>query len=135
MILFFFMSRERNDTCFDKILFRKRELNLLFIFVSKCNCWKIHEQVLQQPEARSLGGRIIGGITQRLAARLLQQVLRVPAAGSAPSLWQLQLFLGKLEDVPCKFVVNNDLKEKRYCILLSRHFHRLLKWKKERLGI
>ncbi|XP_050379054.1 protein ACTIVITY OF BC1 COMPLEX KINASE 3, chloroplastic [Argentina anserina] len=35
-------------------------------------------QVLQQPEARSLGGQVIGGITQRLAARLLQQVLRVP---------------------------------------------------------
>ncbi|PIA44116.1 hypothetical protein AQUCO_01700021v1 [Aquilegia coerulea] len=35
-------------------------------------------QVLQEPEARSLGGRVIGGITQRLAARLLQQVLRVP---------------------------------------------------------
>ncbi|KAF3446971.1 hypothetical protein FNV43_RR12151 [Rhamnella rubrinervis] len=36
-------------------------------------------QVLQQPEARSLGRRVIGGITQRLAARLLQQVLRTPA--------------------------------------------------------
>ncbi|XP_044462504.1 protein ACTIVITY OF BC1 COMPLEX KINASE 3, chloroplastic [Mangifera indica] len=36
-------------------------------------------QVLQQPEARSLGSRVIGGITQRLAARLLQQVLRTPA--------------------------------------------------------
>ncbi|XP_027091042.1 protein ACTIVITY OF BC1 COMPLEX KINASE 3, chloroplastic [Coffea eugenioides] len=35
-------------------------------------------QVLQQPEARSLGGRVFGGITQRLAARLLQQVLRSP---------------------------------------------------------
>ncbi|KAJ6953179.1 protein ACTIVITY OF BC1MPLEX KINASE 3 [Populus alba x Populus x berolinensis] len=35
-------------------------------------------QVLQQPEARSLGERVIGGITQRLAARLLQQVLRAP---------------------------------------------------------
>lgn len=35
-------------------------------------------QVLQQPEARSLGGRVVGGITQRLAARLLQQVLRMP---------------------------------------------------------
>ncbi|XP_037495236.1 protein ACTIVITY OF BC1 COMPLEX KINASE 3, chloroplastic isoform X2 [Jatropha curcas] len=35
-------------------------------------------QVLQQPEARSIGGRVIGGITQRLAARLLQQVLRPP---------------------------------------------------------
>lgn len=36
-------------------------------------------QVLQEPEARSLGGRVAGGITQRLAARLLQQVLRSPA--------------------------------------------------------
>ncbi|WCJ41901.1 Protein kinase superfamily protein [Euphorbia peplus] len=36
-------------------------------------------QVLQQPEARSLGGRVIGGISQRLAARLLQQVLRSPS--------------------------------------------------------
>ncbi|XVF00271.1 hypothetical protein REPUB_Repub03eG0270800 [Reevesia pubescens] len=36
-------------------------------------------QVLQQPEARSLGGRVVGGITQRLAARLLQQVLRTPS--------------------------------------------------------
>ncbi|XP_038705308.1 protein ACTIVITY OF BC1 COMPLEX KINASE 3, chloroplastic isoform X2 [Tripterygium wilfordii] len=42
-------------------------------------------QVLQQPEARSLGGRVIGGITQRLAARLLQQVLRTPATGSTAS--------------------------------------------------
>ena len=38
----------------------------------------MHDQVLQEPEARILGGRVIGGITQRLAARLLQQVLRVP---------------------------------------------------------
>ncbi|KAH1038078.1 hypothetical protein J1N35_039821 [Gossypium stocksii] len=37
-------------------------------------------QILQQPEARSLGGRLVGGITQRLAARLLQQVLRMPMA-------------------------------------------------------
>ncbi|KAF3944624.1 hypothetical protein ACB098_01G088200 [Castanea mollissima] len=43
-------------------------------------------QVLQQPEARSLGGRVIGGITQRLAARLLQQVLRIPATASATTL-------------------------------------------------
>ncbi|KAL7589689.1 protein ACTIVITY OF BC1 COMPLEX KINASE 3, chloroplastic [Lactuca sativa] len=35
-------------------------------------------QVLQEPEARNLGGRVFGGITQRLAARLLQQVLRSP---------------------------------------------------------
>ncbi|KAE8735757.1 putative Hydrolase [Hibiscus syriacus] len=37
-------------------------------------------QVLQQPEARSLGGRVVGEITQRLAARLLQQVLQIPSA-------------------------------------------------------
>ncbi|KAG8501853.1 hypothetical protein CXB51_004675 [Gossypium anomalum] len=37
-------------------------------------------QILQQPEARSLGGRVVGGITQRLAARLLQQVLQMPMA-------------------------------------------------------
>ncbi|GMY29039.1 protein ACTIVITY OF BC1 COMPLEX KINASE 3, chloroplastic [Fagus crenata] len=43
-------------------------------------------QVLQEPEGRSLGGRVIGGITQRLAARLLQQVLRVPTTGSASTL-------------------------------------------------
>lgn len=42
--------------------------------------------MLQQPEARSLGGRVIGGITQRLAARLLQQVLRVPTTASATNL-------------------------------------------------
>lgn len=39
-------------------------------------------QVLQQPEAQSLGGRVFGGITQRLAARLLQQVLRPPTAST-----------------------------------------------------
>ncbi|XP_061364608.1 protein ACTIVITY OF BC1 COMPLEX KINASE 3, chloroplastic-like isoform X1 [Gastrolobium bilobum] len=39
-------------------------------------------QVLQQPEARRLGGRVMGGITQRLAARFLQQVLRVPTTTS-----------------------------------------------------
>ncbi|XP_052188986.1 protein ACTIVITY OF BC1 COMPLEX KINASE 3, chloroplastic isoform X2 [Diospyros lotus] len=43
-------------------------------------------QVLQEPEARSLGGRVIGGITQRLAARLLQQVLRAPTAPPASTL-------------------------------------------------
>ncbi|KAI6688614.1 hypothetical protein NL676_025442 [Syzygium grande] len=32
-------------------------------------------QVLQQPEARSLGVRLAGGVTRRLAARMLQQVL------------------------------------------------------------
>ncbi|KAL7124435.1 hypothetical protein ABFS83_14G048300 [Erythranthe nasuta] len=42
-------------------------------------------QVLQEPEARVLGGRVVGGITQRLAARLLQQVLREPPAVSSPS--------------------------------------------------
>jgi predicted unusual protein kinase regulating ubiquinone biosynthesis (AarF/ABC1/UbiB family) len=40
-------------------------------------------QVLQQPEARTLGGRVVGGITQRMAARLLQQFLRVPTPASA----------------------------------------------------
>ncbi|GMH27379.1 hypothetical protein Nepgr_029222 [Nepenthes gracilis] len=35
-------------------------------------------QILQQGEALSLGGRVIGGIAQRLAARFLQQVLRTP---------------------------------------------------------
>ncbi|KAK7260159.1 hypothetical protein RIF29_25973 [Crotalaria pallida] len=39
-------------------------------------------QVLQQPEARRLGGRVAGGITQRLAARFLQQLLRVPTTSS-----------------------------------------------------
>ncbi|XP_022157241.1 protein ACTIVITY OF BC1 COMPLEX KINASE 3, chloroplastic [Momordica charantia] len=42
-------------------------------------------QVLQQPEARSLGGRIFTGITQRLAARMLQQVLRASTTVSASS--------------------------------------------------
>uniref|UniRef100_A0A7N1A4N7 Protein kinase domain-containing protein n=1 Tax=Kalanchoe fedtschenkoi TaxID=63787 RepID=A0A7N1A4N7_KALFE len=40
-------------------------------------------QVLQEPEARNLGGRVVGGVTQRIAARLLQQVLRAPP--SVPS--------------------------------------------------
>ncbi|TKY63674.1 aarF domain-containing protein kinase [Spatholobus suberectus] len=39
-------------------------------------------QVLEQPEARRLGGRVVGGITQRFAARVLQQVLRVPTTAS-----------------------------------------------------
>ncbi|XP_076889908.1 protein ACTIVITY OF BC1 COMPLEX KINASE 3, chloroplastic-like [Bidens hawaiensis] len=43
-------------------------------------------QVLQEPEARSLGGRVFGGITQRLAARMLQQVLRSPAMARGSSL-------------------------------------------------
>lgn len=42
-------------------------------------------QVLQEPEARSLGGRVFGGITQRLAARFLQQVLRAPSTPSTLS--------------------------------------------------
>ncbi|KAL0390422.1 UNVERIFIED_CONTAM: protein ACTIVITY OF BC1 COMPLEX kinase, chloroplastic [Sesamum calycinum] len=42
-------------------------------------------QVLQEPEARNLGGRVVGGITQRLAARLLQQVLRDPPTVSSPT--------------------------------------------------
>lgn len=41
------------------------------------NCLPL-EQVLQEPEARTIGGRVVGGISQRLAARLLQQVLRAP---------------------------------------------------------
>lgn len=44
----------------------------------KTNWASVNLQVLQQPEGRSLGGRVIGGITQRLAARLLKQVLRTP---------------------------------------------------------
>lgn len=43
-------------------------------------------QVLQEPEARNLGGRVFGGITQRLAARLLQQLLRTPTTVRAPTL-------------------------------------------------
>ncbi|KAF5185333.1 Activity of bc1 complex kinase 3 protein, partial [Thalictrum thalictroides] len=46
-------------------------------------------QVLQEPEARNLGGRVIGGITQRLAARLLQQVLRVPTPVPVSTLQKL----------------------------------------------
>ncbi|KAI5641855.1 hypothetical protein M9H77_00079 [Catharanthus roseus] len=42
-------------------------------------------QVLQEPEARSLGGRVFGGITQRLAARLLQQILTVPSVSTTSS--------------------------------------------------
>lgn len=42
-------------------------------------------QVLQEPEGRILGGRVFGGITQRLAARLLQQVLRAPSTLSGPT--------------------------------------------------
>lgn len=35
-------------------------------------------QILEQGEVRSLGGRVVGGIAQRLAARFLQQILRAP---------------------------------------------------------
>ncbi|XP_075515923.1 protein ACTIVITY OF BC1 COMPLEX KINASE 3, chloroplastic-like [Primulina tabacum] len=42
-------------------------------------------QVLQEPGARRLGGRLVGGITQRFAARLLQQVLRAPPSNPAPT--------------------------------------------------
>ncbi|KAL0920117.1 hypothetical protein M5K25_009228 [Dendrobium thyrsiflorum] len=35
-------------------------------------------EVLQEPEARILGGRVVGGITQRFAARLLQQIRNIP---------------------------------------------------------
>ncbi|WOL06847.1 hypothetical protein Cni_G15581 [Canna indica] len=41
-------------------------------------------QVLEEPEARSLGGRVFGGITQRLAARMLQQALRSSTAAVVP---------------------------------------------------
>ncbi|KAI5016082.1 hypothetical protein ZWY2020_005933 [Hordeum vulgare] len=37
-------------------------------------------QVLQEREARVFGSRIAGGVSQRLAARLLQQLLRIPPA-------------------------------------------------------
>lgn len=40
-------------------------------------------QVLQQGEARELGGRVLGGIAQRLAARFLQQVLQAPTSTSS----------------------------------------------------
>ena len=33
-------------------------------------------QVLQEPEAQAIGGQVLTGVTQRLAARLLQQLLR-----------------------------------------------------------
>ncbi|KAL5073280.1 hypothetical protein RYX36_012264 [Vicia faba] len=39
-------------------------------------------QVVQQPEARKLGGHVVGGITQRLAARFLLQVLGAPSSAS-----------------------------------------------------
>ncbi|XP_021857758.1 protein ACTIVITY OF BC1 COMPLEX KINASE 3, chloroplastic isoform X1 [Spinacia oleracea] len=40
-------------------------------------------QVLQQGEARDLGGRVLGGIAQRLAARFLQQILQAPTSASS----------------------------------------------------
>ncbi|KAF3776021.1 putative aarF domain-containing protein kinase [Nymphaea thermarum] len=42
-------------------------------------------QILQEPEARVLGGVIVRGVTQRLAARLLQQLLRPPTLPANPS--------------------------------------------------
>ncbi|KAI3992408.1 hypothetical protein MKX01_030294 [Papaver californicum] len=42
-------------------------------------------QILQEREARDFGGRVVGGITQRLAARLLQQVLRSPTTAPTPT--------------------------------------------------
>ncbi|KAH0919133.1 LOW QUALITY PROTEIN: hypothetical protein HID58_026793 [Brassica napus] len=42
-------------------------------------------QVLQQPEARRLGGRVAGGVGQRLAARFLQQLLRATTPSSSPN--------------------------------------------------
>ncbi|KAI3972713.1 hypothetical protein MKX01_019371 [Papaver californicum] len=41
--------------------------------------------ILQEREARDFGGRVVGGITQRLAARLLQQVLRAPTTAPTPT--------------------------------------------------
>ncbi|XP_010532046.1 PREDICTED: uncharacterized aarF domain-containing protein kinase At1g79600, chloroplastic-like [Tarenaya hassleriana] len=41
-------------------------------------------QVLQQQEARNLGGRVVGGVSQRLAARFLQQLLRATTPSSSP---------------------------------------------------
>lgn len=71
----------------------------------------MHEQVLQQPEARSLGGRVIGGITQRLAARLLQQVLRTPATVPSSNFWQLYITFGSTNacmlQISTKFGKNN----------------------------
>ncbi|MBA0696791.1 hypothetical protein Goari_003316, partial [Gossypium aridum] len=46
----------------------------------------LQRPVLQQPEGRSLGGRVVGGVTQRLAARLLQQLLRIPTVPTSSSL-------------------------------------------------
>ncbi|KAH7433681.1 hypothetical protein KP509_07G081000 [Ceratopteris richardii] len=40
-------------------------------------------EVLQQPEAQAIGGEVISGVSQRLAARLLQQVLRSPLTTSS----------------------------------------------------
>ncbi|WOG98356.1 hypothetical protein DCAR_0417697 [Daucus carota subsp. sativus] len=40
-------------------------------------------QVLQEPEAQNLGRRVFGGITQRFAARLLQQFLRAPTVSTS----------------------------------------------------
>ncbi|XP_074269482.1 protein ACTIVITY OF BC1 COMPLEX KINASE 3, chloroplastic [Silene latifolia] len=40
-------------------------------------------QILQQGGARDLGGRVLNGITQRLAARFLQQILQVPATSTS----------------------------------------------------
>ncbi|KAL9242110.1 hypothetical protein vseg_016143 [Gypsophila vaccaria] len=40
-------------------------------------------QILQQGEARELGGRVLGGIAQRLAARFLQQILQFPAPSTS----------------------------------------------------
>ncbi|CAJ2655547.1 unnamed protein product [Trifolium pratense] len=39
-------------------------------------------QVLQQPEARRLGGRVVGGVTQRLGARLIMQLLGASTTAS-----------------------------------------------------
>lgn len=43
----------------------------------------VFNQVLQQPEARRLGGRVAGGVGQRLAARFLQQLLQATTPSSS----------------------------------------------------
>ncbi|CAM6083702.1 unnamed protein product [Calypogeia fissa] len=42
-------------------------------------------EVLRIPEAQAMGGRVAGGITRRLAARALQQLLRPPSSPTAPA--------------------------------------------------
>lgn len=60
----------------------KQKILIMSILLTTAN---YNDQVLQEPEARSLGGRVFGGITQRLAARLLQQILTVPSVSTTSS--------------------------------------------------